>query len=154
MAGGSAISAGMGSLPSRRRWSTEREGLTFGQPAVRGHIACLEPVARGLRRDAVEQEFVAGIRPLDRHLPSGLRLQRHLQPRRAAGVVEVAMRQHDAFHGDAGLLDGVEDAVDVPTGVDDHGNLGRLIPQDGAILLEWRHRNDGAAQAGRDRISH
>src|ERR1700730_3030237 len=57
-------------------------------------------------------------------------------------MVDMAMRQPDLFDGDAGLLDRGLDLGDVAAGVDHHGLFGRLVPDNGAVLLEQRYRND------------
>jgi hypothetical protein len=53
--------------------------------------------------------------------------------------------EQNPFDGDPGLIDCRQNAVDVATGVDDQGALRLLIPQDGAVLLKWGDRDDGAA---------
>src|SRR5882757_1196340 len=89
--------------------------------------------------DVLEQIFVGNVRALD------FDLQRIAQLGGAADMVDMAMRQPDLFDGDAGLLDRGLDLVDVAAGVDHYGLFGRLVPDDGAILLEQRHRNDDRA---------
>lgn len=63
-----------------------------------------------------------------------------LQLGRAAGVVDVAVREQDLLDRDAGLGDGGPDAVEVAAGIDDGGALRVLVPQQRAVLLE---RGDG-----------
>ena len=65
---------------------TQHDRLAFAQPAIGGDIIRLEPIAGGLGGDAVEQEFVANVRPLDRAL------QGRRQSRRATGVVQMVIR--------------------------------------------------------------
>ena len=61
----------------------------------------------------------------------------HITPTIISGLI--------LFDGDAGLLDRLQDLRHVAAGVDYHGFLGRLVPDDGAILLEQRHRHDDCA---------
>ena len=72
-------------------------------------------------------------------------LQRVAQFRGAADMVDMAVRQPDLLDRDAGLLDRFHDLGNVPAGIDHHGLLGRLVPDDGAVLLEQRHRHDHRA---------
>jgi hypothetical protein len=60
-------------------------------------------------------------------------------------MVDMAVRQPDLFDRDAGLLDRFQNLGNVPAGIDHHGLLGRLVPDDGAVLLEQRHRHDHRA---------
>src|SRR6187549_126037 len=60
-------------------------------------------------------------------------------------MVDMPMRQPDLLDRDAGLFDRSLDLVDVPAGVDHHGLLRGLVPDDGAVLFEQRHRNDDRA---------
>ena len=79
------------------------------------------------------------MRALDRHL------QRIAQFGRAADMVDMAVGQPDLLDGDAGLLDRLEDLRHVAAGVDHHGLLAGLVPDDGAVLLEQRHGDDDRA---------
>ena len=63
----------------------------------------------------------------------------------AADMVDMAVGQPDLLDRDAGLLDRRQDLRHVAAGVDHDGLLGRLVPDDGAVLLEQRHRNDDRA---------
>jgi hypothetical protein len=74
-----------------------------------------------------------------------LHLQRVAQVSGAADMVDMAVRQPDLFDGHAGLLDRFQNLGHVPAGVDHHGLLGRLVPDDGAVLLEQRYRHDHRA---------
>ena len=64
----------------------------------------------------------------------------------AAGVVQMAVGEPDALDGDAGLGDGGEDLIDVAAGIDDDRLLGGVVPQDGAVLLEWGDRYHGTSE--------
>jgi len=60
-------------------------------------------------------------------------------------MVDMAMGQPDLLDGNAGLLDRFQNPRNVPAGVDHHSLLGRLVPDNGAVLLEQRHRHDHRA---------
>ena len=115
--------------------------LAFLQPAVGRDRPAGHAVFRALRRQRVEQEGIGAVRPLDRHAKG------FGQFRRRARMVEMPMRQQDAPHGDAGLLDGVEDALGVAAGIDDDALLRLVVPHQGAVLLEGRHGDDGGGDA-------
>ena len=63
-------------------------------------------------------------------------------------MVDMAVGQPDLFNGDAGLLDRFLNLRHVAAGVDHHGLLGGFAPDDGAVLLEQRHRHDDGAGLG------
>ncbi len=114
--------------------------IAFLEPAVGreiAHAGHAEPRAAG--HDIVEQKLVGDMRTFDRHF------QRVAQIRGAADMVNMAMGQPDFFHGDAGLLDRGQNLGNVAAGIDHDRLFGRLVPDNGAILLERRHRNDNRA---------
>src|SRR3954468_18346574 len=121
--------------------------LAFGDPAIWRDVAAFEAEGGSLLGDPVQQELVADVWPLDRHWRAGPGLQRIAQRSRTAGMVEMTMRQQDLVDLRTGLVDGGQDAVHIPARIDDGTNLARVIPQDGAVLLEGSHRDDRAAQA-------
>ncbi len=116
------------------------------QPAVRRDVAGGEAEAGGLGFDALKQEQVALVGDLDRYgsRVAGALAQGRRQFGRAAGVVQMTMGKQDALDGDARLVDGSEDAVDLTARIDHQSELGCIIPQDGAVLLEWRYWHDSA----------
>src|SRR5437763_1824659 len=63
-------------------------------------------------------------------------------------MVDMAVREPDLFNRDPGLFDRGFDPRHVAAGVDHDGLLGRLVPEDGAVLLEQRHGNDDRAGFG------
>ena len=77
-----------------------------------------------------------------------LHLQRVAQIGGATDMVDMAVGEPDLLDRDAGLLDRLQNFGNVPAGVDHHGLLGRLVPDDGAVLLEQRHRHDHRAGFG------
>ena len=109
----------------------DRDLVAFVEPAVGPEIAHpghAESLAAGY--DVVEQILVGDVRALD------LDLQRVTQLGGAADVVDMAMGQPDLLDRDAGLLDRCLNFGDVAAGVDHHGFLAGLVPDQGAILLE------------------
>ena len=98
---------------------------------------------RGSRPDhALER-----VGPLDRR-GGAVRRQRVAQRRRPAGMVDMAMGQQDALDRHAQSLDGSQDPLHISAGIDDGRLAGRVTPEDRAILLEGRHRNDLVLQHG------
>ncbi|MOA01408.1 hypothetical protein D3C78_1208160 [compost metagenome] len=64
----------------------------------------------------------------------------------AAGMVEMPVRQPDFLQRDAVFSHDLKNDVHIPAGINDDALLGVLIEQDGAILLEWRDRNNARLQ--------
>src|SRR6266481_5964150 len=83
--------------------------------------------------------FVGDVRAFDRHF------QRVAQFRGAADMVDMAVGEPDLLDGNAGLLDGGLNLRHIAAGIDHHSLLARLVPEDGAVLLEQRHWHDGCA---------
>src|SRR5216683_6955225 len=117
--------------------------VAFVEPAVRRHIA-RPGDAEGAAAvgEPFQQEQVGAVRSLDRHA------QAFLQFRRAAGVVDVAVGQPDLFHGHAGLADRALDLGEVAARIDDRAPLARLRPQQRAVLLKRRDRDDDGPSLG------
>jgi hypothetical protein len=114
--------------------------VAFLEPPVRRDIAAAHDAVRPPRLgEAIEQEGVSPMRSLDRH-PELL-----LERGGPAGVIDVAVREQDLLDRDARLRDPLLDAVEVAAGIDDSAPLRRLAPNDGAVLLERRHRDDHGA---------
>src|SRR3712207_3631609 len=63
----------------------------------------------------------------------------------------MAVGKPDPVRPDAQLADGLQDAVDIPAGIDDDCLHAGLIPEDGAVLLERGHRHDGGSDRGHAR---
>ena len=61
-------------------------------------------------------------------------------------MIHMAMRQQNAVNGDAGFGNGTFNARDISAWVYDHAALGFLIPDQGAVLLEWRDGDDGSGE--------
>jgi hypothetical protein len=121
----------------------DRDLIAFVEPAVGPEIAhARHAETLATRDDIVEQVFVGDMRAFDLHL------QRVAQIGGAADMVDMAVGEPDLLDRDAGLLDRLKDLGNVPAGVDHHRLLGRLVPDDGAVLLEQRHRHDHRAGLG------
>ena len=119
----------------------DRDGLAFLEPAVGRDGLAFHPVARALLGQAGEEELIGAVRPLDRHA------ERLCEFRRRAGMVEMAMGEQDALHRHPGLADRRLDAVGIAAGVDHHALLRLVVPDEGAVLLEGRDRDDGGGDA-------
>src|SRR6266446_6842436 len=118
----------------------DRDPIALIEPAVRREIAHArdaEPRAAG--HHIVEQEFVGDVGAFDRHL------QRVAQLGGAANMVDVAVGQPDLLDPDIGLLDCRLNFRNVAAGVDHNGLPGGFAPDQGAVLLKQRHRDDDSA---------
>src|SRR4029450_2983836 len=60
-----------------------------------------------------------------------------------SAMVDMPMGEEDLLNGDAMLLGGRLQAVEVTTRIDERTKLRLGAPQQGAILLQWRNRDDG-----------
>ena len=119
---------------------TDRDLIALVEPAVGPEIAHAgHAEALAAAHDIVEQVLVGDVRAFDSDL------QRVAQFRGAADMVDMAVGEPDLLDRDGGLLDRLQNLGNVPAGVDHHSLLGRLVPDDGAVLLEQRHRNDHRA---------
>ncbi|MNU68742.1 hypothetical protein D3C71_581170 [compost metagenome] len=111
------------------------------QPFV-GHdiLQTADTVFFGLHLDPLEQRPVVLMRPdhRQRELPA--------QFVGAAGMVEMPVRQPYFLERDAVFSNDLKNDVHIPAGINDDALLGVLIEQDGAILLEWRDRNNARLQ--------
>ena len=110
--------------------SSQRSGVTLRAP--------LSPIRQALRGQAVEQNLVGRMRALDRQAAV-----RFLELGRASGVVDVAVREQNFLDREADLLDGGVDAIEIAAGIDHRTPHSFLVPQQRAVLLERRDRNDG-----------
>ena len=113
--------------------------VAFPEPSIGRDVAGpQEPHGETLGGQAVEQELVGHVRALDWNAAEPL-----LQFGGAGSVVDVPVGQQDLAHLDPGLLDADLDLVEVAAGIG-HGALLRcLVPQQRAVLLERRDRDDG-----------
>ena len=115
----------------------DRDPIALIEPAVRRKIAhACDAESRAAGHHIVEQEFVGDVRAFDRHL------QRVAQFGGAADMVDVAVGQPDFLDADIGLLDCRLNLRNIAAGVDHHGLLGSFAPDQGAVLLKQRHRDD------------
>jgi hypothetical protein len=117
----------------------------------RHHVAVLQPAvgrealglghaplgARGV--DLVDPEGVVGVRPLDRD--AGQRLQ----GRGPARMVQMAVGDPDLLQRQALVGERLHQARNLAAWIDDRGLQGLGTPDDGAVLLQRRHRRDQGA---------
>jgi hypothetical protein len=94
----------------------------------------------------VEQELVGAVRPFDRDA------ELLLQFGRAAGMVDMAVREPDFLDRDLALIDGAPDLYEIAARIDDDGALRLRAPQQRAVLLERRDRDDDGAEVLHDNI--
>jgi hypothetical protein len=115
--------------------------VTFVEPAIRREIAHVgHAEIRAAFDDMIEHVLVGDMRPDDRHL------ERVAQFGGPADMVDVTMGQPDLLHRDAGLFDRREDLRDVPAGIDNDATPGGFVPEQRAVLLKRRHRDNGGAR--------
>ena len=62
-----------------------------------------------------------------------------------ASMIDMAVGHQYLGQGQLFVGEQALDALDIATGIDDDSLAGVLAPENGAILLEWRNRNDGVA---------
>ncbi len=123
--------------------------LAFVQPAIGRHGARLgQAEAAALLGEALQQEQILTSRPLDRHRPALRGRQGGAQFVGAAGMVDMAVRQQDLLRRHAQLGQRFLDPAHVAAGINHRAEAGFLVPQDGAVLLERRDRDDGDLQFG------
>jgi len=113
------------------------------QPAIRGDVAGAgDPERAAGCLKTFQQKQVGPVRPLDRHAKDLLQL------RRAARVIDVAVREPDLFNRDAGLADRLADPRQVAARVDDHRAFGGVAPEQRAVLCKGRDGHNGGAGLG------
>ena len=124
------------------RHAADRHLLAFLQPPVGRHIARAgQSVGGGRLFQIVEQKPVRDMRPFQRHAELCPQL------RRAPGMIDMAMGEENALDPDAGFRDRLTDQVEIAAGIDHDPGFGGLVPDEGAVLLERRHRNDHDIEA-------
>src|SRR5690606_23395326 len=98
-----------------------------------------EPEHPALLGQAVDPELVSPVRPDDRQRETARELGR------AAGMVDVRMREQDLLELHILVAYRGEDPVEVAARVDDRAGLRALAPDEGAVLRKRRDRYDGGA---------
>ena len=96
-----------------------------------------QPELTGLFGDIGDQEIIIPMRSFNRAL------ELFSQCRGTACVVKMAMGNQDFFDGDTVLFNGIEDSVDIPTGINDRAPHGLGAPQYGTVLRKCGNRNNG-----------
>jgi len=125
----------------------ERNGLAFGQEAVRHAVAhrIRQAETLGLVLQIVEQRLVGHMRADD------VDAERFLQFHRAAGMIDMPMRDPDRARAYCVVLQRLEHLVDIAARVDDDAALVVHVEQDGAVLLEGCDRHDAGIKLTHDR---
>ena len=85
-------------------------------------------------------------RPIGLMRADDLDAERILQFHRAAGMVDMAMRDPDRAGGDRIVLQHRQHLVDIAAGIDDDAVPVVHVEQDGAVLLEGRDRHDAGVE--------
>jgi hypothetical protein len=115
--------------------------VTVEKPACGGEAFRMRQAkALALLGQAVNPELVARMRADDWQAKSGREFLG------AARMVDVGMGQPDLFQRQPQLTDGVEQQVQVATGIDDGGLEGFVAPDKRAVLLESGDRNGQIAK--------
>ena len=99
-----------------KRLVAQGDQVALVQPAVRRDVAGGEAEAGGLGFSCLEAgtgRARRGLRSVRPHASPARLAQCRRQFGRAAGVVQMTVGEQDALDGDAGLVDGGEDAVDL-----------------------------------------
>ena len=125
-----------GAVAHIERAVAERDGVGIKQPARwRESRSGREAEHLALTGQTVDQELVSRVRANDGQLEFGRQFSR------AAGVVDVGMREPDLAQRQALALDFSQHGIKIATGVD-NSRLQRLAaPDDGTVLLEGSHRD-------------
>ncbi len=119
-----------GTMPHAELDVADPDNIAVFEPARRQTIlGVAETGSAGIAAKLLQQEQVVLVRPLDRHAEFAC------EPGRAAGVIEMAMREEDLFQGHTLPRDGLFQAFDLPAGVDDRAPPGAHTPHQRTILL-------------------
>ena len=116
--------------------------LAIGQPAVGLEYLAVDAVAAAIILEAADPETVGFMRPFDGHAEF-LR-----QRSRFAAMVDMAVGDENLLDGDAVLCRRCFEFGQVAAGIDERAAHGLRAPEQRAILLERRHRNDRGAKGG------
>lgn len=126
-----------GAVPDLKLSFADLHGIAFAEPTVGYKGACANE-APGLDGggNLFDPEQVVRMRSLNR-CAAGF-----AQGLCAPGVVGVAVCYPNFLNGEAFVGDRIEQPFNVAAWVDDGGFQGFSTPNDGAVLLEGRHRHD------------
>ncbi len=118
----------------------QRHGVAVVQPAGgRERLGLGETKHHALLGQAVDPELVARVRPDDGQVEPARQLAR------AAGVIDMRMREPDLLELEAELFNVRKQSVKIAAGINDRGLLAVLVPDQGAVLLK---RGDGDGEVG------
>src|SRR5579864_8129124 len=130
-----------GAMTNRETLRADRDLVAVDEPAVgRKGAAMVHAEAVALRRQLIDPERVLALGPF--HGDGETRGEIGDGP----GVIEVPMRHQHLLDDDVALLGGGENALELAAGIDDGGALRLAAPNERAILLKGRHRNDDALE--------
>jgi hypothetical protein len=116
--------------------------FAIGQPAVGLENLAVDAVSPPVILKAADPEAVGFVRPFDGNAEFGR------QRPRFAAMVDMTVGDQDFLDGDAVLGGGGLELGQVTAGINERAAHGGGAPEQSAILLEWRHRDDRGAQGG------
>ena len=119
--------------------------IAFLEPAIGLHIARTRTArTRAQNLDhMIEQKLVGAVRPLDGDA------ELFLEVGRRADMVDMPMGYQNAFDLHLGFGDRALDIRKVAARIDDRAPVVRLVPDERAILLKRRYRDNGRASPDR-----
>jgi len=121
-----------------------RDGITVLEPAIRFEgLTAGKTEHAALVGHTLDPEQVVTLRPLDRHIQLARKL------RRAAGVVDVSVRDQDLLDRHAELFGGRKNMIEITARIDYRGASGLLAPDDAAVLLKRCDGDNAAVDHGR-----
>jgi len=126
----------------------DSHGIAAHQPAVRLERFARQAIAARGIIEALDPEPVAFVRAFDRHAQIARQHAGH------PAVIHVAMGDEQFLDRHTGLLDGQFQPVEIAACVDESTAHGFRAPDQGAVLLKSRHRNDRGTHRGLAGIGH
>src|SRR5581483_10184024 len=130
-----------GAMMNGKTLRADRDLVAIDEPAVgRKGSAMVHAEAVALRRQLIDPERVLALGPF--HGDGETRGEIGDGP----GVIEVPMRHQHLLDDDVALLGDGENPLELAAGIDDGGALRLATPNERAILLKGRHRNDDALE--------
>ena len=125
-----------GTFQNREFERPDRDLVALLQPAVRREGTRFIAISRTRFLQLVEQEGIFRVRTFD------LDLEPVSQFRRSTRMIDMAVGEKDLLDRYLRLLSSLEDPVDVSAGIDHGADTGVGVPDQRAILLKRRDRND------------
>ena len=115
----------------------KRDGIGLVEPSIRLEGRAFHAIALRLAGNGLDEELVRGVRPLDWYPKRGGKGRGH------PGVVQVSVGDKDFLHRHPCCLDLAEDAIEIPSGVNDGPGVGGGASKQRAVLPEAGNRDDG-----------